>query len=262
MIIDNVRVDRISQTDALKQALIWAVGNEQRLIVSINPEGVVLAQKNEFYREILNHAALALADGVGIIFAGMVLQKKSKVQGPRSKINISRFTGIDFMCALCDEAAKNGWRVYLVGGVGETARMAAERLRTLFPGLIIEGEEGIPRSGNFQFPISNFQTHNDSKLINRINEFQPHFLFVALGQPKQEIWIAQNLSKMPSVRAAMGVGGAFDFISGRISRAPLIMRIIGLEWLWRLILQPQRLPRIFNATVGFAWLVVKERFKR
>ena len=99
----------------------------------------------------------------------------------------------------------------------------------------------------------------NKQLIRRINNAQPEILFVALGAPKQEIWIYENLKKMPSVKLAMGVGGSFDFISGRIKRAPLIFQRLGLEWLWRLILEPRRIKRIYNATAKFGWVVLKNK---
>ena len=81
-----------------------------------------------------------------------------------------------------------------------------------------------------------------------------------MGAPKQEKWIAENLKKMPDVKLAIGVGGSFDFISGKVQRAPEFMRTLGFEWLWRLIIQPWRIKRIFNAVVVFPWLVLKSRF--
>jgi len=84
---------------------------------------------------------------------------------------------------------------------------------------------------------------------------------VALGAPRQEKWIAENLAKVPSVKVAIGVGGAFDFLSGKIRRAPVFMQKMGLEWFWRLMQEPKRLPRIFNAVIVFLWLVLREKIK-
>ena len=90
-----------------------------------------------------------------------------------------------------------------------------------------------------------------------INQNNSKILFVALGMPKQEKWIHQNLKSMPSVKLAMGVGGSFDFISGRIRRAPRLIRSLGLEWAYRLFYQPWRIKRIFKAVIVFPWLVLK-----
>jgi len=90
---------------------------------------------------------------------------------------------------------------------------------------------------------------------------QPDCIFVALGAPRQEEWIRDNISKYPTVKIAMGVGGSFDFISGRVRRAPIIFRNIGIEWLWRLAVQPWRARRIFNAVIFFPLTVLREKAK-
>ena len=97
------------------------------------------------------------------------------------------------------------------------------------------------------------------KIIQEIAASNSDILFIAYSPPKQEKWIVENLGKMPLIKLAMGVGGAFDFIAGQIPRAPKILRIIGLEWLWRLIQEPRRVKRIFKAVVVFPWLVIKSR---
>lgn len=139
-----------------------------------------------------------------------------------------RITGTDLMEKICQKAAQKKWPIFLLGGQKGVAKKAAENLRKKYPRLDI----GTVPSG---------------------------ILFVALGAPKQEKWIVQNLVKMPSVKLAMGVGGAFDFISGRVQRAPKFLRLIGLEWLWRLFCQPRRAKRIFRAVIIFPCLVLKDR---
>jgi len=102
----------------------------------------------------------------------------------------------------------------------------------------------------------------DDQIVEMINAASPDVLFVAYGAPFQEFWIARNLHKIPCVKVAMGVGGAFDFLSGKLDRAPVFMRKIGLEWLYRLLKEPRkRLRRIVNATVVFPYrvMVVRER---
>lgn len=280
MNILGIRIGGINVDEALMRVGEWVKGEGQYHIVSVNPEGVLLAQKDEWYREVVNRAALALADGFGIIVACRALRQSfvSAQDDIAQHANIpERVTGIDLMLKLCEMAAENNWKVYLMGGVGETARLTSEKLRMRFPGLIVDGEEGIEwevQSSKCKVqkichpePVEGCQScmlrqAQHDRLISRIKQFHPHLLFVALGQPRQELWIDDHLKEMPSVRVAMGVGGAFDFLSGKVPRAPLIMRQMGLEWLWRLIVQPWRFRRIFSATVRFMWLVVKERFKR
>ena len=97
--------------------------------------------------------------------------------------------------------------------------------------------------------------------MEKIREEAPDILLIALGHGKQEKWIAAHLPELPSVKVAMGVGGAFDFIAGRVLRAPRILRRLGLEWLWRLILQPSRLPRIWRAVIKFPILVLRAKLQ-
>jgi N-acetylglucosaminyldiphosphoundecaprenol N-acetyl-beta-D-mannosaminyltransferase len=99
----------------------------------------------------------------------------------------------------------------------------------------------------------------DQSVMARIRESLPDILFVAFGHGKQEKWIAAALPSLPAVRVAMGVGGAFDFIAGRVKRAPKLMRLAGLEWLWRLIREPWRIRRIWTAVVVFPWLVLRSK---
>jgi N-acetylglucosaminyldiphosphoundecaprenol N-acetyl-beta-D-mannosaminyltransferase len=93
--------------------------------------------------------------------------------------------------------------------------------------------------------------------VKRIESARPHILLVAFGAPAQDMWIATHLKSLPTVRIAMGVGGTFDFLAGDVRRAPLALRILGLEWLWRLILEPWRWKRIWTAVVTFPWLVLR-----
>jgi len=97
------------------------------------------------------------------------------------------------------------------------------------------------------------------QIIQAVNTSGAKLLLVAYGAPKQDLWIAKHLSKMPTVRVAIGVGGTFDFLSGTIKRAPRWLRSLGLEWLWRLILQPWRIKRIWTAVVIFPMLVLMSK---
>jgi len=139
-----------------------------------------------------------------------------------------RLAGVDLMELICQRAAAKNWPVCFYGGQEGVAEMAADKLMKRYPGLQVESKN-------------------------------PKVLFVALGATKQEKWIAANLSKLPSVKLALGVGGAFDFISGRVRRAPKFVRTAGLEWLWRFLLEPWRAKRVFRAVAVFPWLVLKEK---
>lgn len=199
-------------------------------VVTPNPEILVYAKSHANFRTILNNARIALCDGVGIIWAGKVLG-----QGVKHRVG-----GTDFIEKVCSEVCKKPITVGFLGGRGSVAEKTAECLQKKYPGLKVV------------FAASEWP-ENSSKLSIDI-------LFVAFGFPKQEEWIAQNLEKIP-VKIALGVGGAFDYISGNIERAPVFIRELGFEWLYRLIRQPWRIKRQL-ALLEFIFLVLKEKFSK
>lgn len=140
-----------------------------------------------------------------------------------------RISGVDLMERICQEAVQKKWPIFLLGAQPGIAQKATLNLKKDYPGL-------------------------------EISQNSPKILFVALGMPKQEKWIVNNLKKMSSVKLAIGVGGSFDFISGQVRRAPGLIRSLGLEWLWRFIRQPWRIKRILRAVIIFPWLVLKSRY--
>lgn len=233
MEILGVRIDNLTMNQALQRVEGFLADGRQHYIVTPNPEFLILAQKDEEFRQILNQADLAVPDGVGLIFASWFLGRPLK----------RRVAGTDLMEKICQRAALRKWSVFLLGDWADgLVEETADRLKKKYPGLKIEG--------------SNFE---NGSLKDTLEETVPKILFIASGAPRQEKWIAQNLAELPAVKLAMGVGGAFYFISGRIRRAPGLLRGIGLEWLWRLGRQPWRIRRIFRAVVVFPWLVVKSR---
>ncbi|MDD2757884.1 MAG: WecB/TagA/CpsF family glycosyltransferase [Patescibacteria group bacterium] len=246
MNILGVRVDDVNLAGALKKAGDFLRSGGQHRIFTPNPEMLVKAQKDHYFLEILNSGDLNLCDGFGLkIFSGA-----------------TRIPGVDFMQELCRLAVEQGSSVYFLGsGSNEVAEKTAEELQKKFPTLKISGFDRGPeiselRTVNCELLIDQI---NNQTVIDKINQTRPDILFVAFGMGKQEKWIHENLAKMSSIKIAMGVGGAFDYISGRVNRAPCWMRKIGLEWAYRLFKQPLRFKRIFNATVLFSLLVVKSK---
>jgi len=229
MEILGVRVDNLGEEEIFERIDGFLRSEKKHYIVTLNPEFLVWARKDEEFRGILNGADLAVPDGVGLVFASWFLGEPLK----------KRFAGVDLMEKICQKFAREECQIFLVGGGAGVARKAADNLREKYDGLEIREID-----------------------IEKISEYQiekPSILFVALGMPKQEKWIAENLRKLPSVKLAVGVGGAFDFISGDIRRAPKFLRATGLEWAWRFGVQPRRVKRIFNAVVMFPWMVIRGR---
>jgi N-acetylglucosaminyldiphosphoundecaprenol N-acetyl-beta-D-mannosaminyltransferase len=230
-----------SSQDQLLAVLEEKINFRHKLfLVTPNPEFVVFAETNPWFKTILKKADLAIPDGTGLLWASKILDKSLK----------ERISGIDLMADLCRLAAKNGWTVYLLGGWSGVAKKALAVLKKRYPGL-----KGWAESGPVMSLESRVKSHQF--WVKKINQKNPDLLFVGLGMGKQEKFIAANWNKL-NVRLAMGVGGAFDYLSGEISRAPKWMRDGGFEWLYRLIREPWRWRRQL-ALLKFVGLVIKEK---
>lgn len=213
-----------------REVLEYIVKNLDRktFIVTPNPEIIVFANNNSEYKKVLNRANLALPDGVGVMWAAKLLGISLR----------QKISGVDLVESLCREASKRPITVGFLGGRDQIADRAAECLKKRFSGLKVG------------FAGPEIRKFSDLKGTD--------ILFVAFGSPKQEFWIAENLKRLP-VKAAIGVGGAFDMIAGRVPRAPVWLQNLGFEWLFRLIVQPWRIKRQLSLLI-FAFLVLKEKF--
>lgn len=226
----GVKIDDLNLQQAVGIVKAWLKEGkgQKHYIVTPNPEFVMLAQKDEAFRQVLNGADLAIPDGVGLKrFAGF-----KNVVG-----------GIYLVEDLCRVAADLGFTTIFLGGRNGVAVKAAERLQKKYQGLKIAFAGDGPEV-------------NKEGLGNSIKLPPADLLFVGFGQVKQEKWIANNLDKLP-VRVAMGVGGSFDEISGKVLGVPRWVHSLGLKWLFRLILQPQRFKRQL-AIWQFAWLTLRK----
>lgn len=199
-------------------------------VTTPNPELLVLANNNSSFKKILNEAKIALPDGVGVLFAGWLLGRPFP----------QKITGVDFVDFVCKRVADLPITTGFLGGRPGVAEATADCLKKKYPGLkVVLAQEELKNPGS---------------MVNC------DILFVAFGSPKQEIWINDNLKVFP-VKIAVGVGGAFDMISGKVPRAPRLIRNLGLEWLFRLVIQPWRIKRQLKLIV-FVSLVAKEWFKK
>ncbi len=212
----GVKIDDISLDEAQGLVITWLKKGGKHYIVTPNPEFVMAAQNDPVFREILNKADLAIPDGIGLKMANPDLQ--------------NRVTGVDLMVKIIEYCSANGFTIGLLGGEENAAKILKERLLEKYPNLKIT------------FTDSGGEINNNGEQISQYPEIHTDILFVAFGQVKQEKWIANNLNKS-SVKIMMGVGGAFDYLSGKVKRAPKIIRNLGLEWLFRLAMQPKRLLR-------------------
>jgi N-acetylglucosaminyldiphosphoundecaprenol N-acetyl-beta-D-mannosaminyltransferase len=246
----GVNIDALTFNQALDKVAEFLSEPGGHAIFTPNPEMLVLAQNRPQFKIALNSAQLTIPDGVGLLWAVRFNQRRFP----------ERVAGTDMVESICALAAKNGARVFFYGGRKDAAARAASKLKQKYPNLNIAGAFS---DGKIEYITATSCQDLIPRLTKEaedvITKTQPQILFVALGHPKQEEWIQAHLRKFPSVKVAMGIGGAFDFIAGDIKRAPVWLRKIHLEWFWRLILQPQRIGRILTAVILFPALVVGER---
>ena len=232
----GVRIDALTYENLLARIGDFIASGTPHQIATANPEFVMEARRNLAFRAVLEKADLCLADGVGLLWAARRL----------GKVLPERVTGSDGLPTIARRAAEAGWRLYLLGAAPGVAEQTAEILIRRNPRLQVVGT----------FAGSPADVHAPG-IIARIREARPDVLFVAYGAPAQDLWIARHARAL-GVPVMMGVGGAFDHITGVRRRAPTWVQRLNLEWLFRLITQPWRWRRQLMLP-RFAWLVLTRR---
>lgn len=216
------------------QAIVYA-NNISGQIVTINPEMIDNAVKNPDFAEIINNAELVIPDGIGVELGLRILG-----------YNVKRIAGIEFSHKMIEECAKSNQSVALIGAKPEIVEKAKENLMKEFPSLYIT----YIHDGYFK---------DDEKVLEELKIRQPRLVLCALGSPKQEEFILKAKSILTNA-LFIGVGGSFDVWSGEVKRAPEIYQKLGLEWLYRTVMDPKRFKRIFPTLPLFVLKVLKERF--
>ncbi len=235
----------IEVTDAsLEEIVEWCVVQirQRRTIhlVTLNPDQFLRFEHDRLYHAIYHHADLVFVDGIGIILSSLLLKERFQ----------HRVAGADLMEALCSRAAKEHFSVFLFGALPQVNKRAQKILESRYPELQIVG-------GDSAIVSEEGDMIDDVQPIEKISALKPDILFVALGTPKQEKWIAKYRAEM-DVHCLFGVGATFDFISGYQKRAPLWLQRIGLEWLFRLLHEPRRLwKRYLIGIPSFIIFVIK-----
>jgi N-acetylglucosaminyldiphosphoundecaprenol N-acetyl-beta-D-mannosaminyltransferase len=217
----GVRVDCVDMKAALDRIEELAPGGGRHLVATLNPEFVMRARRDREFARVLESADLCLADGTGVVWAAR--RQGCAIDGP--------VAGTDLLPLLAAMCARRGFRLFLLGAAPGVAAALASRLRTEHPTLEMAAHAGSP------------DPSSDAEAVMLIQAHRTQVLLVAYGAPKQELWIDRNKHRL-DFGVAMGVGGAFDYLTGRVSRAPAWMRRAGLEWLHRLLLQPWRIRRM------------------
>ena len=237
----GVKINKITGRNVIGKVEDFLMSNKQYYIVTLNSEILLEAQKDEEYFHILNNADLSIADGIGLKFAGLITGN-----------NFQRITGADLTKKILEIAENKKLKIAVLNWSGGLSKKEdlEKALTKKYPALEFVVEDIRRDFANFP----------KTKSFACLQKFEPVILFLSLGAPYQEKFIYHNLSKIPSVKLALGIGGSFDFISGKIKRAPLIFQKIGIEWFWRLMMQPKRWKRIYNAVIIFPCKFIKWKF--
>jgi N-acetylglucosaminyldiphosphoundecaprenol N-acetyl-beta-D-mannosaminyltransferase len=229
LVIHGYNLNRLIQEILTRTSL-----NQQTWIVTANPEILLHAKKDSHYWDTIRRADIRSVDGFGLQLVGWLKGSKT-----------SRVTGVALADEIAKVCAKQNWTLVLVGGQDGASDKSAWMLRKRHPELKVFAEDG----GNVG--VEGIADETGEASVTRISEYEAHVILVAFGHPKQEFWINRYRDRFPTAKLFIGVGGTFDFWSGNAKRAPFWMQQIGIEWLYRLITQPKRWPRIWNALIVF-----------
>lgn len=218
----GMRISRVNRSQALAILQRFIESGRPHHVVTADASSHVIARRDPEFLRIVNRAALVTPDSAGILWAARRLGTPLE----------ERVSGVDLAEQLCAESAHRGYGVYFYGAAPGVAEAAAERIRERYPGARIVGTADGYRD----------EPEQQEALLAEIRRLRPAVLLVALGIPKQEKWIARHLETL-DVPVCIGVGGTLDVFSGRVSRAPRWMQQHGLEWLYRLVRNPRKLPK-------------------
>lgn len=216
----GIGFDNVTQDEAVDRAMALIAAGGSHYVVTPNAEFVQMARGDSRFRDLLNQADLVLPDGIGVVYASKILGRPLK----------GRVPGVDFAAALCGRMAREGGRLFLLGAKPGVAELAAAELKQRYPGLQICGTH----DGYFQ---------EDGPVVEEIRTAAVDVVFVCLGAPKQEQWMAAHGAAC-GAKLLVGLGGSLDVFAGQVKRAPETWQNLGLEWLYRLIKQPSRIGRM------------------
>ena len=230
----GVPFHRVDMAAAVATVAAFLDSDRPNLVVTANPETVMVAREDTHMAQVLEKAQLVVADGVGVVWA-------ARRQGTPLP---ERVPGVELAEKLVAHCAQEGYRVYLLGGAPGVALAAAKRLGEKHPGLQVVGTAH-----------GYFGAQEEEQVVAQIKQARPHLLLAGLGMPKQEKWLFQNLEGL-AVPVAIGVGGSLDVFAEKVQRAPAVFRRLGLEWFYRLAKEPHRIGRMLSLP-RFAWLILR-----
>ncbi|MEJ5359049.1 MAG: WecB/TagA/CpsF family glycosyltransferase [Desulfobacterales bacterium] len=224
----GVKLSKVDKVQALRQIVQWGFEKKSKYVIFCNSHTVYEINKNNKIKKAINEADLVLPDGFSVMIG-------SKLNGfPQAR----RIAGPDMMMQVCRKASENSQKIFLYGANKQTLEKIQKILKKKF--------QNIKIAGAIAPPYRELTEEEADSHRNIIQKVKPHYVFVGLGFPKQELWMTQNRGRVEAVM--MGVGAAFDFLSENKKRAPKLMQNIGLEWFWRFLQEPKRLgPRYLHA---------------
>lgn len=239
-IVQQVNISAVDYNTALSNIERWIEKKERQYVCVAAVHLVMECQKDRNLLNGVNAAGMVVPDGMPLVWLLRLYGHK----------NVERVYGPAFMVKLCALAAQRDWGVFLLGGASGQSQEVARALLRQHPNLRIVGHRDTPSR-----PIP---PHHNQKIIGEINNAHPKIVFVGLGCPHQELWMIEN-RKYLDAPVLIGVGAAFDFLSGRVRQAPAWIQNSGLEWLFRFLQEPKRLWYRYTAiNATFIWLVLKE----
>jgi len=236
--LGGVLIDRVDLNSAIDRVRGFLRSGKPNQIVTVNLDFVAIARRDESFRETINAAEMAVADGMPWVW----VSRRGDEPVPQ------RLTGVDLVDECCRVAVETDTSIFLLGAGPGVADSAAETLQKRFPGLRV--------AGVYAPPFGPLSEEENEHIIQLVRSARPDFLFVALGAPQQDVWIRNNRDRL-DVPVCMGIGCVLDLLAGVVSRAPDWMQESGLEWLFRLGQEPARLWRryIVDDMPVLMWLV-------
>jgi len=258
----EIPINPIKRNDIVDICKAWLSDSGKHYIVTANAEILIMTIFDENYKKVIKEADLITADGMGVRWASAFSKKVN--EEAKNYLDIfklffktlalivwkpnlvdssvpERVSGSDIIWDVALAACKENVKVFLLGGMNQTAIKAAKKIKEVIPEVDIHA----------YVPDHFASLDPSSELNSELERIKPEVVFVGYGSPKQELWISKNIKRYPFIKLAMGVGGTFDFIAGNVSRAPLKFQNHGLEWLWRLTHRPSRFFRALKATFVF-----------
>jgi len=245
----NIKISTLNKVEVLNFIKTKLLNNNKIFITTPNPEFLLEANSNQRFKEIINSADLNVPDGVGLIWASNFIKT--------NPILTERIAGSDLTQDIINIAKELNIKIFLLGG---NSINQLEFIKNKIGENIIAGCNIGFEKEDWDNDL-NYDQDKNNLLLEEINNSEAEIIFVAFGAPKQEYWIYDNFNKLKNIKLAIGIGGTFDFMSGYKKRAPMWMRKIGIEWLFRLIQEPKRIKRIFNAVIMFPIKILLNKIK-